>query len=157
MKSSIYKVFILLCAGLVLMACGNDQSDDMERHDTTPELKAEGQYVGRWTRTIQGDTVVATAPGSIVLVPDTTTYVTYVTFRCDSLDLQDSAKANITYADHGFVYYNNNSTNELGTPFYGRIDDDLIHTASFELKVRVGRKFQYCHFQFEGSKTNALP
>ncbi len=156
MKNSIYTAVLLLSMGIALMACERESADEIVIHDTTPELEAEGQYVGVWTRTIQGDTVEVTAPGSIVLEADTL-YVGRVTFVSEEFDLNKSSKANIAYAGKGFIYYNNNETNELGTPFYGRIDGDSVNIASFELRIRVGRKFQYCSFHFEGPKTRPTP
>lgn len=154
MKNSIYTAVLLLSMGIALMACERESSDEIITHNTTPELEAQGQYDGTWTRTIQGDTLVVTAPGSIVLEPDTlNAYVGRVTFVSEEFDLNKSSIANIVYADKGFVYYNNNATNEMGTPFYGRIDGDSVNIASFELRIRVGRKFQYCNFSFEGPKT----
>lgn len=156
MKNSLYTILFLLGMGLALAACEQANTDEIIAHDSTPELSAQGRYTGVWTRTIQGDSIVENAPGSIILEADTL-YVSRVTFVSEEFELNISSKANIAYADKGYVYYNNNETNEAGAPFFGRIDGESVHTASFVLKIRVGRKFQYCNFRFEGPKIDSIP
>jgi len=151
MKNILYLLATLLILSFAISSCNNESSDEIIVHDKTPEITAEGEYAGIWTRTIQGATDTLTAPGNIIMKADTVN-ISKVTFVSEELSLDITASANISYADKGYVYYNNNVTNEIGTAFYGRINGDSINTASFELKIRVGRKIQYCTFRFNGSK-----
>jgi hypothetical protein len=151
MKKVVYVLATVLTLGFAIVSCDKPEPDVVIVHTTTPEIASAGTYSGLWTRTIAGTTDTLRAQGTILMEVDTC-YISKLTFKCDSLSLNATVSANISFADKGFIYYNNSATNEMATPFTGRIDADSVNTTGFELKVRVGRKFQYCTFRFNGVK-----
>ena len=152
MKKIIYSLAAMLALSCSFVSCGDD--DDTISFPTTPEKAAAGTYSGNWT--ISSDTeTVGEGEGTITIAPTSTPYNADITiegsFSTTSLNVNATSIANISHANNGFVF-NNNDKNPLGTSFTGKIDESGVIGVNFVKEVRVGRKQYKYNYVFWGKK-----
>lgn len=153
MKKLIYLCAILAASAFCLTACDNDvEGYDVTINPTTPDLAASGIYEGTWTRMLLTDSTTTEAEGQIVIETDTA-YLVDVHFLSGDFNLDKSVIANITYANDGFIYFNNMSNTDLKTSFVGRIDGERVNTVSFTISQVENRRVKKFQYTFSGRKT----
>ncbi len=154
MKKIIFSLAAMLALSCSFISCGNDDDNDIT-FSTTPEKAAAGTYSGNWT--ISSDTeTVGEGEGTITIAPTSTPYNADITiegsFSTTSLNVNATSIANISHANNGFVFNNNNDKNPLGTSFTGKIDESGVIGVNFVKEVRVGRKQYKYYYTFLGKK-----
>lgn len=152
MKKLIYSFIALLAVGCSFMACDNEVEEyDIHINPITPDSAAAGVYEGTWTRMLLTDSSTVEGTGRVVIESDTA-YLVALHFISEEFALDKSATANITYANEGFYYFNNSSTNDLKVTFYGSIDKEGVHTTSFVINQVENRRVKKFQYTFTGVK-----
>lgn len=154
------KVLFPLLAILALTACGNKENEE-EYTDypptSTPEIEAQGSYVGTFTRILVNSATAEpeSAEGQLIITASDTAYVAHAQFECEPLGISAGTVVNISFAGKGFVFYNDLPGNTLGSPISGRISEDRLTQASFQLKIRQGRSTKTFDISFSGGKPDS--
>lgn len=150
------KILFSLLAVLALTACGSKSSEEDENIDgpltSTPEIEAQGSYIGTFTRILANSATAEpeTAEGWLTITASDTAYVAHVRFECQPLGVDAGTVVNISFAGKGFVFYNDLASNTLGSPISGRISEDKLTEANFQLKIRQGRSTKTFDINFSG-------
>lgn len=152
MKKILYFCCALLAVALTTTSC-DDNEDDVIVFENTPEVDAAGTYVGTFSRVQVGaanpDTTYA--EGTIVLA-ESSPYVAWAQFKCEPFTINTECHLNIAHSDQGFAMSNNLSTNTLGAPLFGRIDNDGNTEIHMQLAIRSGRGTKTYNITFVGRR-----
>lgn len=155
MKKLLLSLLALMTLGCSLTACSSDDNEDpVYNHTQTPEQAAQGTYSGQFIR-LQANSSTAVpeyGEGTLVIIPSDTAYVAHVRFECAELAISAETPVNITYANDGFMFSNDLSTNPLGSPISGHINAVGTAESGFQLKIRQGRSTKTFDISFSGTR-----
>lgn len=137
MKKTLYFLVALFALSFTFIACSDDdESGTTSRNSSfsvTPEIAAAGTYSGTFKRVQDGATDTTSASGTVIVTATDSAYCADFTFTSTDFSLSATSVANITYANSGFSFQNNVTTNGLGAAFAGRIDESKTLTVKFTI------------------------
>lgn len=141
--------FVALCA-----ACSDDKNDE-RTFDQSAEYAAQGVYTGTFSREQEGAAVpeVNYSEGTLTITPAGTNSAT-IKYECAEFSIDHQCVANICHSNDGFAFSNNLASNEIGSAFFGRIDDSSNIESHLKLRIRSGRNTKTYIIQFTGHKTS---
>ena len=155
MKKTIYSIIALLAFTCCLASCSSDDNGDRAyTHTQTPELEAQGTYVGHFVR-LQANSSMAVheeGEGTLTITATDTAYVAYMRFESAALGISTGTTVNISFFNDGYVFSNNLESNPLGSPISGRISGNSLAETAFQLKIRQGRSTKTYNISFSGRK-----
>ncbi|MBO4598735.1 MAG: hypothetical protein J5676_12820 [Bacteroidaceae bacterium] len=145
-------------------SCSNDETCDDFNASESAEVASAGTYSGTWNLTAVDPNNVETkseAPGTLTFTATDVKNVTSIRAFSETLELDLTCDANITYVKdiHNFYFFNQVATNAIEAQFTGRIlGDEKAKQATIAfskvVSVRVGRKYyDYTYmYSFVGNK-----
>lgn len=152
MKKILYPLFAILTFSCVLVACSDDDDENVS-FGATPEIEAAGVYTGTFSRVQDGTTDTLYTTGTVTITATDSAYCADISFDCSGdFAFSDASVANIAHANGGFVFENSSSSNGLGTPFMGRIDENGNLTSYFKIQQRSGRLTYTYHYNITAAK-----
>lgn len=150
------KILNLLLALLMIsfVSCREDADTPDTGAVIHPEKEAAGTYSGTW-EVFKGEDkeLQASYPGTITIAPSEYAYVCSVTTTCDGYaEIGGTGAANILKQSRAYKFYNETTTNGLGSVFQGAIDFNGDASMSYSKAVKSGRVTTMFYFEFVGHK-----
>ncbi len=143
------KILTLLFAVVCLTAC--NQHESISFSETASE-GIQGTYEGTWTRSLNDDSV--SGPGTISFTATDDAHIAIVAATCAEPAINKQGIANVSHADHEYVFYNNSVSDEagFGARFSGRVYKNGTVDMQYSVAEQVGRFTNTYTFTFVGKK-----
>ncbi len=155
MKNYINLIFALFLVAFT--ACSKDDEIPYTGDPVNVVEETAGTYTGTWTVTNEDGAVMGTYPGTLTVskyaaAPEEY-YACTLTLTCNGYDeIGGTCAANILKQSRAYRFYNEVSSNGIGSTFTGTITFDWACTMSYKKTVTEGRKKVTYFFDFDGSK-----
>lgn len=145
-------MFLSALLAVTLFAGCNDDNDDITFSNTAAN-DAAGVYEGTYYRTMQGvENAKTEEAAGTMTVTAADKYTANFTFTCDAWEVSQSCIGNVSHSNNGFAFSNHVKTNELGSAFLGRVDNDKNVETHLSLSIFTKRGAKTFTIVFKGKK-----